>query len=53
MKKTAFPKLTLSKETIRRLTAKELRAVNGGGKTNGCITQRPACNCTYTSNPPP
>lgn len=48
MKKTVSKKLTLNKETLRKLNDAELRKVVGGtgSRRSAC------CPCTGTSNPP-
>ena len=48
MKKTASKKLTLNKETLRKLNDAELRKVVGGTGSR----RSAGCPCTGTSNPP-
>jgi hypothetical protein len=38
-----LPKLTLTKETLRRLTAPELQLAAGGAPTNFCTLRGPGC----------
>lgn len=54
-KKPAPRKLTLNRETVRKLTENELTQVAGGtGSLAGCHFSRASgcCPCTGTSNPP-
>lgn len=52
MKKTVSKKLTLNKETIRKLNDSELRQVVGGTGFTGGSRRSACCPCTGTSNPP-
>lgn len=49
-KKISGKKLTLTKETVRKLNDADLRQVVGGA-TKTC-TQPPVCGCTHTSAGP-
>lgn len=51
MKKDKAKKLTLNKETVRKLNEGDLKQV-AGGRSSPCATQPPNCACTHTSAGP-
>lgn len=51
MKKDKPKKLTLNKETVRKLNEGELKRV-AGGASRPCLTSPPNCACTHTSAGP-